>query len=187
MMPRGMMPRGIRRAFRALALGACLFSGMAAASALPPVRPVPHVDLPRFMGTWYMIAAVPTAFERDAWNAVQTYTLRPDGNILTTLRFNKDAADGPVKRIHSIADVRPGSGGAVWGVHLFWPLKAQYIVAWLKPDYSQMIVARDARDYAWIFARTPTVPAADWATLRERMAALGYDLRKLHTIPQETP
>ena len=182
-----MMPHGIRHAFRVLAHGACLFSGMAAAGALPPVQPVPHVDLPRFMGTWYMIAAIPTAFERDAWNAVQTYTLRPDGNILTTLRFNKDAADGPVKRIHSTAHVRPGSGGAVWGVQLFWPLRAQYIVAWLKPDYSEMIVARDARDYAWVFARTPTVPAADLTSLRARVAAMGYDTGKLRSIPQETP
>jgi len=154
---------------------------------LPPIRPVPQVDLPRFMGTWYMIAAIPTVFEHDAWNAVQTYTLRPDGNIRTTLRFNKNAADGPLKRIHATALVRPGSDGAVWGVQIFWPLRSQYIVAWLKPDYSEMIVARDARDYAWVFARTPTVPAADWAMLRTRVAALGYDMAKLRKVPQAGP
>lgn len=172
------------RTFRALALGLALFSGVATATTLTPVRPVPHVDLPRFMGTWYMIAAIPTVFEREAWNAVQTYTLQPDGNILTTLSFNKGAANGPLKRIHSTAYVHPGCGGAVWGVQIFWPMKAQYVVAWLKPDYSEMIVARDARDYAWIFARTPTVPAADWATLQAQVAALGYDMSTLRKIPQ---
>jgi apolipoprotein D and lipocalin family protein len=182
-----MMPAGIMRASRALALGVSLFSGTATAGTLPPVRPVPHVDLPRFMGTWYMIAAIPTAFERGAWNAVETYTLQPDGNILTTLRFNKGAADGPVKRIHSVAYVRPGSGGAVWGVQVFWPIKAQYVVAWLKPDYSAMIVARDARDYTWVFSRTPTVPTADWTTLRAQVGALGYDTSKLHKLPQSRP
>ncbi|WP_225562817.1 lipocalin family protein [Rhodanobacter sp. DHG33] len=161
-----------------------LFSGVAAAGTLPPIRPVPHVDLPRFMGTWYMIAAIPTVFERDAWNAVETYTLQPDGNILTTLRFNKGAADGPLKQIHSTAYVHPGSGGAVWGVQVFWPIKAQYIVAWLKPDYSEMIVARDARDYTWVFARTPTLTAAEWVSLRTQVAAMGYDTSRLRKISQ---
>jgi len=182
-----MTPGRTMRTARALALWLMWVSGIATAGVPPPVRPVSHVDLPRFMGTWYMVAAIPTPFEHDAWNAVQTYTLQPDGNILTTLRFNKGAADGPVKRIHSTAYVHSGSGGAVWGVQVFWPIKAQYIVAWLKPDYTAMIVARDARDYTWVFARTPTVPAAEWATLQAQVAALGYDMSKLRKIPQSSP
>lgn len=182
-----------RHAF-ALLLGMALSGGAACAFAQPPVRPVPHVDLSRFMGTWYLIATVPTAFERDAWNAVQTYALQPDGNIRTALRFNKGSADGPLKQIHATGHVQPGSGGAVWGVQLFWPLRSQYIVAWLKPDYSQMIVARDARDYTWVFARTPTVAEADWQTLQAQVAALGYDTSELRrvsqsraTMPDSTP
>jgi cyclopropane fatty-acyl-phospholipid synthase-like methyltransferase len=53
--------------------------------------------------------------------------------------------------------VKDGSGNAEWGVQVFWPIKAQYIVAYLKDDYSQTIVARDNRDYTWIMARTPTI------------------------------
>ncbi|MBD8880777.1 lipocalin family protein [Rhodanobacter sp. 7MK24] len=172
------------RTFRALVLGMALFSSVASAGTLPPIQPVPHVDLPRFMGTWYMIAAIPTVFERNAWNAVETYTLQPNGNVITTLCFNKGAADGPLKQIHSTAYVRPNTGSSVWGVQVFWPIKAQYVVAWLKPDYSEMIVARDARDYTWVFARTPTVTAADWASLRMQVAAMGYDTSELRQIPQ---
>lgn len=179
--------RSFRHGSRALLLGLALVTGAANAGTLPPILPVPQVDLPRFMGTWYLIAAIPTVFERDAWNAVETYTLQPDGNIRTTLRFNKGAADGPLKRIHATAYVRPGSGGAVWGVQIFWPIKAQYIVAWLKPDYSEMIVARDARDYVWVFARTSTVPTTDWMTLEAHITALGYDTEKLRRAPQSSP
>lgn len=175
------------RRILALCLALALFAGNAGASTLPPIQPVPHVDLPRFMGTWYLIASIPTAFERDAWNAVETYALQADGNIHTTLRFNKDAADGPLKQIQSTGYVHAGSGGAVWGVKVFGPFKAQYIVAWLNPDYSQMIVARDARDYTWVFSRTPTVPEPDWVTLRAQVAALGYDTSKLRKIPQTGP
>ena len=75
----------------------------------------------------------------------------------------------------------------MWGVKVFWPIKAQYIVAWLKPDYSEMIVARDARDYTWVFARTPTVPAADWDKLMAKVKALGYPMDEVRKVPQTAP
>lgn len=165
-----------------LALLFC-FQG-AGAGKPPPVQPVAYVDLPRFMGQWYLIAAIPTAYERDAWNAVQTYTLQADGTILTSLSFHKNASDGPLKYIQAPAYVRTGSGNAIWAVRLFGPIRAQYIVAWLQLDYSMMIVARDARDYVWVFSRTPAISTADWSAVRARVISLGYDISKLYVVPQ---
>jgi apolipoprotein D and lipocalin family protein len=159
----------------------------ACASNLPPIKPVPHVDLPRFMGDWYVIAAIPTRFEKHAYNALETYTLEPDGEVATSFHFRKGSFDGPVKTIHSTGFVKPGTGNAVWGVQVFWPLKAQYIVAWLKDDYSQTIVARDARDYTWIMARTPNISPADYEALRRRVAAMGYPLSKIRRVPHSWP
>jgi apolipoprotein D and lipocalin family protein len=42
---------------------------------------VPHVDLPRFMGDWYVIANIPTFVEEDAYSAVESYQLDFDGTI----------------------------------------------------------------------------------------------------------
>jgi apolipoprotein D and lipocalin family protein len=81
--------------------------------------------------------------------------------------------------------VKPDTGNAVWGVQVFWPLKAQYIVAYLKDDYSQVIVARDARDYTWVMARTPTIPQADYDALLARVQSLGYPLDKIRKVPQQ--
>lgn len=163
-------------------LALLLIAGAALAN-LPAVRPVPHVDLPRFMGTWYLVGGIPTPFERDAWNAVETYTLLKDGSIRTTLTFNQGRADGPRKHIEAPARVRPGTGNAVWDVRVFGPIKAQYVVVWLREDYGLMLVARDARDYAWVFARRPDVPAEDLELARQRLRGLGYDLAKWRTVP----
>lgn len=163
-------------------LALLLLAGAVAAN-LPAIRPVPHVDLARFMGTWYLVGGMPTAFERDAWNAVETYTLRRDGSIRTTLTFNHGRADGPRKHIEAPARVRPGTGNAVWDVRVFGPMKAQYVVAWLRDDYSLMVVARDARDYAWVFARSPDVTDAELERARLRLRGLGYDLSKWRTVP----
>jgi len=54
--------------------------------------------------------------------AVETCTLQSHGNVLTTLRFDKSATDTSVKQIHSIACVRPGTGGTMWGMRVFWPI-----------------------------------------------------------------
>ena len=109
-------------------------------------------------------------------------------------RARRDVVPFPSRRvrrtgkwIHSTAFVTPDSGNAVWGVQVFWPIKAQYIVAYLKDDYSQVIVARDARDYTWVMARTPTVSAADYAALVARVKQLGYSLDDLRKVPQAWP
>lgn len=167
--------------------GLILVSACVHAGSLPPIKPVPHVDLPRFMGAWYVIATIPTRFEKNAYNAVETYTMQPDGNINTAFRFNNGSFNSPVKAIHSTAFVKAGSGNAVWGVQVFWPVKAQYVVAYLKEDYSQVIVARDARDYTWIMARTPTISQADYDALLERVKQLGYSLKDVRKVPQQGP
>lgn len=164
---------------------AVLLNASACASQLPPIKPVAHVDLPRFMGNWYVIASIPTRFEKNAYDALEVYTLKPNGDVATSFHFREGSFDGEKKDIHSTGIVRPGSGNAVWGVQVFWPLKAQYVVAWLKDDYSQVIVARDARDYTWVMARTPTIPQADYDALLARVQALGYPLDKIRKVPQQ--
>lgn len=177
------------RAFRNLlaACVLCLVAVAASAASPPPIKPVAHVDLPRFMGKWYLIATIPTSYDKDAYNAVETYSLKPDGNIHTTFSFHEGGFDGPYKHIESTGYVTPGTGNAVWGVKVFWFLKAQYVVGYLAPDYSQMIVARDKRDYVWVFARTPQVSQADYAMLTAKVRALGYPVSKLRKVPQQWP
>ncbi len=167
-----------------LACGLAIASTACHAGELPPIQPVAHVDLPRFMGKWYVIATIPTRFEKHAYNAVETYTLQPDGNIDTQFHYRNGGFDEPVKAIHSTGFVKAGSGNAVWGVQVFWPIKAQYIVAYLKDDYSQTIVARDARDYTWIMARTPTVSPADYDALIARVIQMGYSASDIRKVPQ---
>ncbi|GAA0240328.1 lipocalin family protein [Rhodanobacter caeni] len=164
---------------------AMLLSANACANELPPIKPVAYVDLPRFMGNWYVIATIPTRFEKAAYNALEVYTLKPDGDVATSFHFRDGSFDGERKEIHSTGIVKQGTGNAVWGVQVFWPLKAQYIVAYLKDDYSQVIVARDARDYVWVMARTPTISQADHDALLAKVKAMGYPMDRIRKVPQQ--
>lgn len=157
------------------------------ATTMPPIRPVSKVELPRFMGSWYVIASIPSFLEKNAYNAVETYTLQPDGRIATVFHYRNSSFSSPLKTIHSTGFVTPGSDDAVWGVQLVWPIKAQYVIAYLDDKYSETIIARDKRDYVWIMARTPTIPQADYDALVARVKAMGYPLGNLRKVPQSWP
>lgn len=169
-------------AFMAAALAACH-----GARAERPIAPVSRVDLSRYMGRWYVIASIPTGFESDEYNPVETYRPQPDGSICTSFRFREGGFGGPLKKIHSVASVVGGTGNAEWRVQLFWVLRAQYIVAWLAPDYSAVIVGRDARDYMWMMARTPQIPTDEYRRLLTKVQAMGYDLSRVRKSPQRWP
>ncbi|MBV8742826.1 MAG: lipocalin family protein [Sinobacteraceae bacterium] len=150
----------------------------------PGIPPVHEVDLPRFMGDWYVIAHIPTRLERHAYDAVESYVLDPDGRVATTFRYRNNSFTAPVKTLKPIATVRAGTGNAVWGMQFIWPIKAEYVVVYLDEDYSQTIIGRSARDYVWIMARTPTISAADYAAHLRRLAQLGYDVQRVRRVPQ---
>jgi len=175
-MKAGGLPAGV---CAALALIGC-----AGAGTKVPIPPVRRVDLSRYVGRWYVIAAIPTHFERDGFNPVETYRLDPDGTICTRFRFRQGSFRGPLKTLHSTATIVPGTGNAEWEVHLFWVLREQYIVGWLASDYSRVIVARDARDYVWLMARTPQITSDEYRAMLARVQAMGYDLTKIRKSPQ---
>jgi lipocalin len=60
-----------------------LISATPLAADMAPIKPVEKVDLQRFMGPWYVIASIPSALEKKAYNAVETYRLAPNGHIDT--------------------------------------------------------------------------------------------------------
>jgi apolipoprotein D and lipocalin family protein len=174
---------------RVLALGCSLAVATLAGCTrnVEPMPHVPHVELSRFMGDWYVIAAIPSYPEKDAYNAVESYRLRPDGRVQTTFRYRDGGFDGALKTMHPVGTVRPGSGNAIWGMQFIWPIRAEYVVAYLDDDYRETIIGRSKRDYVWIMARTPSIPAADYAALLKRVQQLGYSLDGLRKVPQRWP
>jgi apolipoprotein D and lipocalin family protein len=154
-------------------------------SAAPvPIRTVDKVDLARFMGDWYVIACIPTFIETGAHNAVESYRLEPDGTVATTFTFREGGFDGHEKRYTPRGFVVDRESNAVWGMQFVWPIKADYRIVYLAPDYSQTIIGREKRDYAWIMARTASVPEGDYQRLLGMLAEQGYDVGKVRRVPQ---
>ena len=182
-----MQPNTPLKRWRNMMLAACtsLLAGCAS-HHLPTIATVPQVDLKRFMGDWYVIACIPTAIETEAYNAVESYSLQKDGTIDTVFTFRKGGFDGPAKRYNPKGFVTEGSGNALWGMQFIWPIKAEYRIAYLDQDYTQTVIARNARDYVWIMARTPQIAEREYQQLVKFVADLGYDTGKLRKVPQQS-
>lgn len=178
------MPHKSLLSLMSFALAAC------ASQSQPPIATVAHVDLPRYVGNWYVIANIPPWIEKDAVNSVEHYELVRDGETIkipTTFTYHNKSTDAPLKTLHSTAYVMDSQSNAEWGVQFIWPIKAEYLIAWLADDYSQVIVARNKRDYVWYLARTPTVSIADLVAAKARIAKMGYELDQLNIVSQHWP
>ena len=157
------------------------------AHANPTVAPVAQVDLPRFMGDWFGIGPIPPYPERDAYNAIESYRLRDDGRIQTTFRYRPGSFDAALKTMHPVGTVRPGTNNAVWGMQFVWPVQAEYVIVHLDADYTETIVARSKRDYAWIMARTPVMAPDRYAAAVAKLRYIGYKTEAIRVVPQSWP
>lgn len=161
------------------------FNMTAPAEERPPIQTAEHVDLERFMGSWYVIANIPTFLEKKAYNAVESYALNKDGSIATTFTFNKGGFNGKLKRYTPRGFVRDKKSNAVWGMRFIWPFKGDYRIVHVEEDYSLTVIGREKRDYVWIMARTPTISEQDYRRMVDLVGGQGYDVSKIKNVPQQ--
>jgi apolipoprotein D and lipocalin family protein len=166
-------------------LGVALLSSACQSRWYPPLHLAQSVDIARFMGDWYVIGCIPSFIERHEYNAVESYQRAADGRIRTVFTYNAGSFDGPFRRLTPVGFVTEGSGGSIWGMRFIWPIKADYRVMYVDPDYSQTVIGREKRDYAWIMARSPTMSDADFQRLSALLSSQGYNIQLLRKVPQK--
>lgn len=165
-------------------LATTLLAGCASNPEPEPLRAIDRrIDLPRFMGDWYVIAHIPTFIEDEAYNAVESYTLADDGTIPTTYVFNNGSFDGPLKTYNPRGFVHNQETYTEWRMQFVWPFKSAYLIVYLDADYQTTIIGVPDRDYAWIMARTKTLPDARYQELVDILTKTGHDTTKLRRVP----
>ncbi|NND81782.1 MAG: lipocalin family protein [Gammaproteobacteria bacterium] len=153
----------------------------------PPLATVDYVDVERFMGDWYVIANIPTFAEVGAHNAIESYALNEDGTIATTFTFLDGGFDGKQKKMTPKGYVKDTPSNAEWLMQFVWPIKADYRIIYLSPDYSATVIGRNKRDYVWIMARTSEISDAQYQAMVQVVSEAGYDSSKLVKVPQRWP
>lgn len=147
---------------------------------------VSYVDIEQFMGDWYVIANIPTMFEKDAYNPIESYQLDADGTVATTFTFNKDSFDGEQKVITAKGFIKNKQTNAEWGMQFMWPIKADYRIVYLDDDYEYTVIGRNKRDYLWIMARQQPMPDEIYNELESMLAGMGYDIQQIQRAPHQS-
>ena len=105
----------------------------------------------------------------------------------TFFTFRAGSFDGTAKRYTPRGFVQDKTSNAVWGMQFLWPIKSDFRIVYLTPDYSQTVIGREKRDYVWIMARTPGIPDAEYAGIVEFLGRQGYDVSQIQKVPQRWP
>src|ERR1700677_278821 len=178
-----------RRLYPALLLiaVAALLMGCAVTrtTARPPLRTVSHVDLPRYMGHWRVIAEIPYFAERGGVDSVESYALMPDGSIYNWFCMRKGSFNAPESKVTAHARVVNTQTNAEWRVKFLGGLiTAPYLILDLDPNYQWTVVGHPSRNYGWIMAREKTLPDPTYRAILKRLAAQGYDISRFQKVPQ---
>lgn len=150
-----------------------------------PLQPVSHVDLPRYMGDWFVIANIPYFAEKNCFDSIESYALRSDGDIDNWFTCRKNSFDEPLKRrVSARAVVDDKASNAEWHVKFFKIISVRYVILELDPDYRWVVVGHPSRNYGWIMSRSKQMDEPSYSTALRSLAAQGYDVSRFQKVPQ---
>lgn len=168
---------------------------MEEAEALARQRPlVPStapLELPRFMGKWYVIAQIPTALDRGARNSTETYAWNERSQrVDVSFQFQK-AKGAALTEYKQRATVTNAPTNTRWSLSVklgvYLPLNLSYLVVDCAADYSCTIVGGPDRSFLYVMARTPTLDAERLESLLDKCTRLGYDVSKIERVEHDNP
>jgi apolipoprotein D and lipocalin family protein len=140
----------------------------------PPLNTVKNVDLDRYIGKWYEIAAFPQFFEKDCFCSSAEY-IKTDKDYIKVI--NSNVAEGK-------AFIVENSNNSKLEVQFFWPFKGDYWIIELADDYSYAVIGHPNRKYLWILSRKPVMEESLYNAIVERTKSKGFDITKLVKMVQ---
>lgn len=153
------------------------------------VAAVSHVDLDRYLGTWFEICRLPLKWEdADASDITATYSLSPDATVRVENRcLDKD---GKPDRAVGVAvpqdDTNAKLKVSFLPQYLRWiPFtEGDYWVLAIAPDYSVALVGTPDRKHLWLLARSAALPSDVVDNYLAVARGQGFDLDALITPRQ---
>lgn len=159
---------------------------MGACSNMSYKKTVNNLDIQRFMGKWYVIAARATIFENGAHNSVENYFWNDrEKRIDVDFTYRKDSFDGKLKRITQKAWIYNEKTKAHWKVQIIWPFKLDYIVVDIDENYQWVVVGVPSESYAWIMSRDWKMSDEQLNQIKQRLDNLGYSTKDISIVPQK--
>ncbi|MFD2513014.1 lipocalin family protein [Pontibacter locisalis] len=166
----------------ALVLGAWLISSCSKNNM--PLETVPGVDLNKYEGRWYEIAALPQRYEKGCHCVYAEYTQNPEGYVEVFNYCRKGGPEGKEESVKGKAFPVEGSNNSKLKVQFFWPFRGDYWILELDPDYQHVLVGSPDRESLWILSRTPTLDDAVYNLMVQQAKSKGFPVEQLEKMDQ---
>lgn len=153
------------------------------------VPTVDNVDVERYMGLWYQIAAYETSFNQGLVAVTAEYTLLEDGTVQVFNRGYKESFDGVVDEILGSATIANPETNAELivnfpSVPFNFPFPNYLIVVLDQKNYQYAAVTDPFKSTLFILSRTPQLDEPTYALITSELEDLNIDTGKLIPTPQ---
>ena len=150
------------------------------------------LDWQRAMGSWYVIGVIPTPFDRNCYQAKETYTQVGDSkNIHVKFEYKIGSFDAPQKTMH-----QEGVVGGEYSTD--WKVRPTFLRGLIKPpfwlpflvldadveDYQYIVVGYPDRKYLWIMSRDTHLTKYD-EIVQRAAKEWQYDISKIWKVPHK--
>eukprot|EP01111_Echinosteliopsis_oligospora_P016624 TRINITY_DN697_c0_g1_i1.p1 TRINITY_DN697_c0_g1~~TRINITY_DN697_c0_g1_i1.p1 ORF type:complete len:191 (-),score=39.72 TRINITY_DN697_c0_g1_i1:29-601(-) len=144
------------------------------------------VDVEKYAGFWYQIAADPfvdNTFEKGAVCVAANYTLFSNGTIGVVNQNRKDTVDGPKNSITGYAEIPDANFPGRLKVHLEGvPFAGQYWILKLGPvvgnQYTYSLVSDEACVSLFVLARTQSISNETTTEIQQYLSDVGFNIEK---------
>lgn len=147
-------------------------------------KTVEYVDLSKYEGDWYVMAARPTIFETEVHNGIENYQIEGD-EIKISFTYNKGDFNGDKKEVTQSGKVFNQKTNAHWKVSPFWPLKLDFLVIALAEDYSWTAVGVPSGKYLWVMSRDYNLTRDQIDQMLDEVKAVGYPVHDVEYVPHK--
>lgn len=148
------------------------------------------VDLNRYAGKWYEIAALPNNFEKDCLCSTATYTLDEKSGTISVLNACQ-YEDNETKQAKAVG-YSTNENNTWLKVNFLpqylignnpakvksWPYNAasaDYWILHIDEDYGNVLVGSPSKQYLWILSRSPTITKETYTRLATIAKEKGYN------------
>ena len=123
------------------------------------------------MGDWYVLANIPTYFEKDATNCIERYVWNAARNLVeinfyykpkntsatnsssSSRKLNLNIKDMTTTRMHGMITEQNTKWLLNPKIGIYWAFNLSYLILDLADDYSYVMIGVPDRSYLWIMTR----------------------------------
>ncbi len=137
-----------------LLLALCIGNVPSVSHAFARIQTVPHVELDRYVGTWYDISSNPILFQPSCACERQVLTPTADGKVSVFNSCNDPTAKDPLSEIRGTAEAVDPTDSKL-AVDFGFPWKGDYWIIALDPEYRYAVVTDRFGYSLYILSKTP--------------------------------